>query len=361
MSRLWIAFFGLLLFTPDLLAQHSSIYGISGHYGWIIPHSSELKAISQSSPIGIQLDWSRIKTSDKAWESCNCYGQVGLSFNYFNYQNRQQLGSSYNLTYFAEPYLSYRNRVFFSLRAGAGITYLTQVHDPIDNPQNTFYSAPVSFLLVLGPNANYRLSDHVTLTAGLHYNHISNGGMKQPNKGMNFPTWTTGIKYHPQPIKLEAREKKNDQKGKLGGYIRAFGTLPEVDTDTLSGTDNSRALLLGISGGALYHFTHTNALNIGIEIVRDGSNAQSTTTNDVPIDPYIIGLMLGHNFVFGRLTFNQQLGWYVLRDELAGNRDFYQRYEILYRLGERWQVGTSLLAHGHVADNLDLRLGYLIY
>ncbi|MEM8894049.1 MAG: acyloxyacyl hydrolase [Bacteroidota bacterium] len=345
----------------SIYGQSYSVYGASGHYGWIIPHSTELQDISSTAPIGIQLDWSSIKTSDKAWESCNCYGQVGVAFNYFNYQNPNQLGSSYNLTYFAEPYLSYRNRLFFSLRAAAGITYLNQVHDPIDNPENTFYSAPISFLLVLGLNLNYRLLDQVTLTGGLHYNHISNGGMKQPNKGMNFPTMTLGIKYHPEAIQLEVREKRNDQKGKLSGYLRFFTSFPEVDTDTTTNTDNSREILLGLGGGALYHFTHTNAVNIGVELIRDGSFAKSAEITGDPYDAYLVGLLVGHNFVFGRLTFNQQLGWYAYRNYPPLDRNFYQRYEILYRIGEKWQLGTSLIAHGHVAENLDFRLGYLLF
>ncbi len=362
MLRFIILILGLTAgMANQLSAQRHPVYGLSGHYGWIIPHSSDLQTLSQSSPIGLQLDWSSIKTGQKAWDSCNCYSQVGVAFNYNNYQNQDQLGSSYNLTYFAEPYLTYRKRLFYSLRAGAGVSYLDQVHDPIDNPENTFYSSPVSFLLVLGLNANYRLTEKVTLTTGLHYNHISNGGMKQPNKGMNFPTVTLGVKYLPQPVELEVRPKKNDQKNELGGYIRLFGTLPEIDTDTLSNTDNTRALLLGIAGGVLYHFTHTNALNLGMEFIRDGSKSGVPIANDIPSDPYAIGLLLGHNFVFGKLTFNQQLGWYIHQSSPSGDRRFYQRYEILYRLGERWQVGTSLIAHGHVADNLDLRLGYLIH
>ncbi|MEQ9300337.1 MAG: acyloxyacyl hydrolase [Cyclobacteriaceae bacterium] len=344
-----------------LSAQRHPVYGLSGHYGWIIPHSSELQAISQSAPIGLQLDWSRVKTSERAWDSCNCYSQTGLAFNYFNYQNPDQLGSSYNLTYFAEPYLSYRKRLFFSLRAGAGITYLNRVHDPIDNPENTFYSSPVSFLLVIGPNANYRLTEKVTLMGGLHYNHISNGGMKQPNKGMNFPTMTVGVKYLPKPLDLQVREKRNDQKGQLGGYVRFFSTLPEVDLDTTSNVDNSREVLLGLSVGVLYHITHTNAFNVGVEVIRDGSYARTAEITGSAYDPYLVGLLVGHNFVFGKLTFNQQIGWYAYRNYPPMDRQFYQRYEILYRLGEQWQIGTSLIAHGHVAENLDLRLGYLIH
>jgi hypothetical protein len=35
---------------------------------------------------------------------------------------------------------------------------------------------------------------------GLRYNHISNGGIKKPNKGMNFPMVTIGLnRYLSQP------------------------------------------------------------------------------------------------------------------------------------------------------------------
>ncbi len=351
----------IILTSISALAQEMPVnpvlYGIRTHYGFIIPHSSELQDISQSNPWGVQIEWSKLMTRKRSWDNCNCYAQTGLSFNYFNYGNPDQLGNSYNLIYFAEPLLSYKKRVFYSLRAGAGVTFLDQVYDEESNPENTFYSAPLSFLLLLNFNINYRISPHYTASVTAHYNHISNGGMRQPNKGMNFPTFGLGLTYSPEPITLEERARQNQRRGTLQGYARLFGTLPGVDAT--EEFPEERKLLLGLSGGGLWYFSNFNALNLGVELVRDGSFKEKAERAGEDYDHHIIGLMLGHNFVFGRFTFNQQIGYYAYRPFPSTSKDFYQRYELLYLIGKRYQIGTSLKAHGHVAENLDVRLGIL--
>lgn len=296
-------------------------------------------------------------TSKKAWNNCNCYAQSGLSFNYFNYANQNQLGSSYNLIYFAEPYLSFRQRLFYSFRAGAGITLLDQVYDEVENPDNTFYSSPLSFLILLNLNINYRLNDQYTVSFSGNYNHISNGGMKQPNKGMNFPTFGLGLVYSPKPYELTGFERTYEKKGDWQGYARMFGTLPNVNAT--EEFPDARKLLLGISGGALWYFSNFSALNMGIEAVRDESYKERAERANDDFDFHSIGLVIGNNFVFGKFTFNQQMGYYLYRPYPTENASFFQRYELLYLVGKRYQIGTSLKAHGHVAENLDLRFGVL--
>lgn len=352
----------LLFISPDGRSQENAagnpdVFGIRNHYGFIIPHASDLKEISQTRPWGIQLEWSKLMLSEKSWNNCNCYAQTGFSFNYFNYGNPEQLGNSYNLIYFAEPYLSYKRSLFYSFRTGLGLTYLDQVYDETSNPENTFYSQPLSFLLLLNLNANYRLDDNFIVSVTANFNHISNGGMNKPNRGMNFPTFGLGLSYIPKPQPLPDRPKTGTKKGNSDGYLRLFGTLPTVGSG--GALDNERKLLLGISGGVLYHLTHLNALNVGVELVRDGSLKAKAENLGEDYDHHLAALMLGHNLVFGRFTFNQQLGYYLYKPFPSTDKDFYQRYELLYRINDRLQMGTSLKSHGHVAENWDIRLGIL--
>ncbi|MEM9858875.1 MAG: acyloxyacyl hydrolase [Bacteroidota bacterium] len=345
------------LFAQEEDHINPTLLGLRANYGFIIPHSSELRDISESSPWGIQLDWSKLMTSRKSWDNCNCYAQTGLSFYYFNYSNPEQLGNSYNLVYFAEPYLNFKRRLFYSFRAGGGISVLDQVYDETENPENTFYSSTLSFIILLNFNINYRITDKYTLSVTGSYNHISNGGMKQPNRGINFPTVGLGLTYSPRTFTLEGFETATNKKGDWQGYARLFGTLPNV-----SATEefpDSRKLLLGISGGALWYFSNFNAFNIGIEAVRDESYKERAERANDDFDFHSVGLVLGNNFIFGKFTLNQQMGYYLYRPFPTDNPDFFQRYELLYQIGKRYQVGTSLKAHGHVAENLDIRFGIL--
>ena len=183
----------LLTFQLTFGQINPNFYGLKAHYGFIISHSEEVKPISQTNPYGIQLEYSRLKTSDKAWKSCYCYGRTGLSLAYFNYANPRVLGSSYNLLYFVEPYFTYKGPLKFSLRGSIGATYLNKKFDATTNPENLLFSSHFSFYLALSLSLNYHLNEKYAINLSANYNHISNGGQKQPNKGMNFPTVSIGV------------------------------------------------------------------------------------------------------------------------------------------------------------------------
>ena len=120
-------------------------------------------------------------------------GSAGIQAGYLNFQNPDVLGSAFELTFFAEPIITHRRNFMFSIRGGTGISYHTKYYDKLENPSNLFFSTRFAFPLFIGARFKYRIADHTYITLSGCYNHISNGGFKQPNKGMNFPTtgpWT---------------------------------------------------------------------------------------------------------------------------------------------------------------------------
>lgn len=356
LKHLYIVVF--LIVPKSILAQEnesSSILGFKTHSSFIIPHSEDLKAISGSYPLGIQIEWSKLNLSQTAWEQCNCYSKVGLSFSYFNYRNPEILGNSYNLILFSEPYLSFSNRFYFTFRTGIGLTYLNQVYDEETNPQNTFYSSPISFIVLLNLAANYRINQQWSVNLTAHYNHISNGGISHPNKGMNFPGIGLGIDYALQPVSFKPRQKIEMEKGKVMGYGRLFATRKTVKaSDSFS---EQTKLMFGLAGGAMFRITNFSALSGGLELFRDNTLSVEAERRNINKSPYVVGAGIGHHFIFGKFNFNQQMIYYLYKPfEFTGKR-FYQRYELAYKLNNYLLVGVSLKAHGHVAENFDLRLG----
>lgn len=334
--------------------QASTIIGFKSQTGFIIPHSSDLREIADTYPLGFQVEWSKLNLSQRAWEQCNCYSKVGLSFAYFNYQNPLQLGNSYNLILFAEPFLTFKRDFFISFRPAAGITYLDQVFDEETNPSNTFYSSPVSFIVLLNLALNYKLTEnwHLNLTA--HYNHISNGGIKQPNKGMNFPGIGLGVDYIINPLALVEREKVSIEKGRILGYGRVFATR-KTKAATEDAPEKSK-LLFGIAGGAKTRIANFNAVSAGLELIRDNTLSGVKSGGNTKA-PYVLGAGIGHHFIFGRFNFNQQMIYYLYKPFDFTDKKFYQRYELAYQINSYLLAGVSLKAHGHVAENFDLRIG----
>lgn len=348
--------FGNVLAQAEEKSKSTYIVGLNGQYGFIIPHSNELKEISKSNPWGFSADISKLFYTDKSWTNCNCYSKVGLETVFYDYNNPAQLGHSYNLNLFAEPYLGYKNKLHTTLRAGMGITYLDQVYDELTNPENLFYSSPISFILFLRLKLNYTINPNYIVYFSGNYNHISNGAIKQPNKGMNFPTIGLGLEYTMNPVKLTDKgiETAIDKKH-LSKYLRLFWNIRTVP-ETFEYPEKYE-LMIGLEGGIMKRLSRINGLMAGLEFSYDGLFKEEIKRNNLAYTPFLFSLHSGHYFIFGKFTFTQQFAWYAYKSYPFNTHDFFQRYGIYWQFGKLINCGFSLKSHGHVAEYMDVRMG----
>jgi hypothetical protein len=360
-----LASIGLLVLLPiigiaqtDMETKKSPVYlGGKLHYGFIIPHYGELKEISQQNIWGFQVSASKLFINRKAWSSCNCYSRMGLAFSYFDYRNPEILGHSYNLIYFYEPYLNFKSRFRMSLRGEIGLSYLDKTYDEQTNPKNLYYSTAISGILALSLNFNYLIKDQFQLNLGMNYNHISNGGLKMPNKGMNFPTISLGLDYIINPADLKPQEKRPGLKSKpFHYYNRIFWSMRSVDADE----DNEKAVkpMIGLEGGAIRGISNINGLLLGVELSYDGSYREISNRMAEDFSPVVFSIHAGHVFALGRFSFTQQMAYYVFHQLPSADNSFFQRYGMFYNVGKIVSLGFSLKAHGHVAEHMDIRVGF---
>ncbi len=341
----------------DSVKDQSPVYvGTKVHYGFIIPHTEGLKEISESNICGLQVDVSKLNTSFKSWSNCNCYSRLGFSFNFYDYRNPDVLGHSYNLAFFFEPYFNFKSRSRFSMRFGMGLSYLDNVYDESTNTENLFFGSKISGILLMNASYNYLIKERYQLNFSLNYNHISNAGLKMPNKGMNFPTASIGLDYIIKPVKLEAQEKVSGiRKKSLLGYGRIFWSIRSVDADSIYGDKDK--LMIGLEGGIIKGLSNINGILAGMEFSYDGSFKEITERLEEDYSPFVISLHVGNAFVIGRITFTQQMAFYLYKPFPSTSKSYFQRYGIYYRIGKMTSIGFSLKAHGHVAEHMDMRIG----
>ncbi len=192
--------------NSDKLLNPISI-AIRGHYGFIIPHSKAVAEIANSNPWGIEADLSWQLMRERIWKYCYCYPRTGFSLNYFNFSFPEVLGHSVALYPYIEPYIRPQKKLSISFRFGMGPAWVTRIYDAETNPDNFFFSNHLSFIAMVNAAVNYRLSSRLTTRAAFNYNHISNGGIKQPNTGMNFPTLNAGFDYSLSEVCFPSRAK----------------------------------------------------------------------------------------------------------------------------------------------------------
>ncbi len=150
----------------------------------------------------MELTYSRVGTSRKAWEACNCFAKTGVYANYYQLGNPTVLGQTAGAGIFFEPLIGYRHRLYGSVRTSLGISYLSKYFNAETNPTNQFVSLPVSTMIAARAALHYRLTPNWQSFLSVQFGHISNGGTKQPNNGLNLPTIGIGVIYSPSPDKL---------------------------------------------------------------------------------------------------------------------------------------------------------------
>jgi hypothetical protein len=351
MIRVGLCSLVFFLMAFDGIGQSQNHYlSARAHLGFVIVHSRDVRSVKDSYPRGLELDIGIHKTSDRVWESCNCYPKSGIALGFWDFDNAAVLGYGVTAMYYLQPVFRADRRFSFSVRGGMGLSYKSKPHDPVSNPDNQSYSTHFAFPLQLGVAFNYDLNEQWQLDFNAVYNHISNGGLKQPNKGINWPTVALGVTRYFEPMKFPVREKTD---WRLGDSPRnrfdliSFFTYHEP-------VDGYYLLSGGLEVKAARRVGRLSNLTLGAEWMYDTYRTKLEDTND---DGNMLGMALGHEFILGRFLFAQQFGVYFFKPETRPE-DVYQRYSLVYRFNETWAFGFALKAHGHVADFADLRLAY---
>jgi hypothetical protein len=213
----------------------------------------------------------------------------------------------------------------------------------------------LSFILGLGLNFSWRLNQNWKFVSSAQFNHISNGGLKDPNEGLNFPGVTVGVKYvlNPKPLQLRPKIRFTDKTTSL--VIHGFGNIrtawaysywPEENRVVIGanvGVIKRLGRILGIGAGGEYYYDGINE----VYQQRSGEKIQ-TTVGSVSIQNYLF---------FGKLLFGQQFAWYVTPNTGFQNKTF-QRYILEYEVKRNWYAGVTLKAHGARSDYFAFSTGY---
>lgn len=337
-------------------AQHIFSIGVGVQHGFIFAHSRAVQNTKGANPTGIELILGWQRNDSETWDLCNCFPKKGLLLAYYDYDVKI-LGKSFNAAYFLEPFYKVSNRSFFSFKGLAGLAYLTNPFDSVKNPTNQSYSSAIGIYLFVGLGMSFLLNENWWVDGSINYQHISNGGLRQPNKGINWPTAGVSITYqkNPRPYYKAPRNKEKFWKDyPVRWDLGVFGIAKRGTTEE---GYNRRMPLIGGGLQAGKQVGRINMLTLGAEVYDDKSLRMRIKRDSIKASAVRSGLMIGHEFLLGKFTFSQRLGIYVF-DQTPYYDRVYHRWGIHYFMNKNLGIGFQLKAHRHVADFVDFRLTY---
>jgi len=280
--------------------------------------------------------------------------RTGFSLNYFNFNFPEVLGQSLALYPYIEPYILPHKRLNLSFRFGIGPAIVTKIYDAETNPDNFFFSDHLSFVAMLNAAVNFRVNNRMTTRLAFNYNHISNGGLKEPNVGMNFPTINAGFDYSFTEATFPRRDKDTmrvlyTDKCWFDAYL--LGTAKNAE----KGEDHMYPV---IGAGLYYNYLVARilALNAGTEWISDFSEKERirrlyiNNPEDAP-DHNRAAVLVGLDLLFGRFSFVHQWGFYYYEPYPARNRA-YQRYGLNLRFTEKLYMGVNSVPSAIIWDRI---------
>lgn len=233
----------------------------------------------------------------------------------------------------------------FSLLSGLGVSYLNKVYNEVSNPDNVFFSTPISFLIFLTPKMEYSLTPYWGLNFSISYNHISNGGQSQPNKGINYPMGGLGLVRYFQNNSYPNYEKDKISKNWIYYLESGFSTREGKD---------GREPNIAVVFGTIKPLSSLNGLGGGLELNKDFS----LEVKENRMEALMPAPFIAHHFLFGKIDFSQRMALYTHKPYGYNNYNFYQRYVLGYKVLNQMTLGIGLKAHGHIAEHMDFRIGW---
>lgn len=326
----------------------------SMHYGTTLAHNSKIAAIKSKSPLALQFDFYTQKVNQKNFDICSCYPQSGFAISINDYGNTDVLGQGIHLNYYVEPQFKVSNNNYFLFRATAGIAYMNKPYHITDNPYNFAYSLPLSGFVSLGPGWKYFINDRTSLFLIVPFNHVSNGGVKDPNLGLNFPSVQLGISQQKIEIARNFKKSENIQLNKSNRfYLSSF-----FSSRTVQNGEKKRFLIYGIEASYVRKVTQLLSSNSSIEIYQDDALQEKyRRLNGSNIRRYRAAAMTGVQFDLGKIELYHRVGLYLYDPGLYDGLIFH-RHGIQYLFSNKISAGVEVKAHKEVANFLDFRIKY---
>ncbi len=175
-------------------------YGIGANVlaGKILKHNYIFPPVPNASG-GIDISILKNTDGSKEWQQRRNYPQIGLGLTYVNYGNNAIYGQCFG----AYPVIPIKiisgKKVEWTAKVGIGVGYMTRRYErfPTWDTINNLIGSHMNNFSIAAMDVRYNVNNNLSLQLGFTFIHVSNGGMRMPNLGLNLATGHIGIRYFP--------------------------------------------------------------------------------------------------------------------------------------------------------------------
>jgi hypothetical protein len=345
------------LFTSNMLVEAKF------SYGFLYAHHVELAIFNSHFP-AVELNIQQETYGKHKWERAYAYPLIGLSFWYSGLGNSKYLGSAYAIYPFINFPLFRHENFMLNFRFGLGLGYLTKKFDRLTNYKDLAIGSHFNAAVNLTFEARYRINHRLILSGGFGLQHFSNGSLKLPNYGINYPLVNVGIAYR------LARENTfiNDRFiAPTDPFEAVVRHLMEFHVGFAIGSKNMQAivkqnfLVYHLYENTFFPVSRKSKVGFGLDLSYDASHVVTLESRGVEVDNKLKILRPGINAAYllglSKLSFIFNMGCYLGGQEKT-NGPLYEKISFQYGVTDNFFLSVMLKVHFGRADYIGWGLGY---
>jgi hypothetical protein len=327
---------------------------VQQYYGSLVAIVPKTTYIRDSYSSFTEINFSRQTDGSKDWHRHNNYPQTGISFFYGNPGSKKYAGKSISLFPFVNFSFIRKKNFKSSFRAGTGISWIEKPYDVNSNHKNTLIGSHLNNIIHLMQQNEIRLNNSLSVNAGFAFIHISNGGVKLPNFGLNIPTLSAGLRYtFNEKISKDSSEITIDKRPK----IRLLASLGAKQTPWAG----SPRYVVGFVGTEIVKpVSGADDIGGGLDVFYDPSLTKDPSgyikTSD-KTENLQVGVHAFYARKIGRLSIPLQVGVYIINPSKRSG--IYQNVGLRYKLSKHLSAFYYLKTHAGKADYIHGGVGYL--
>jgi hypothetical protein len=340
-------------FAQKSLSRNSSI-GIQSYFGSFLVTKPKAAYMRDSYASFVEIYFQKQTTGSQGWEVSHNYPQWGIGFISGNTGSRQYAGNMYALFgYINTPLVKSKNYTG-SLRIGGGPGIIEKPYNIYTNPKNTLIGSKLNAFINLALQNEIKINSRISFNAGLAFTHLSNGGSKLPNLGLNTPCLTAGLRYAFDNPDITVRPKEKNYLSKQVYKISLSTGIKQIEW--VGGPYNIIAVL---QPEIQKRFSANNAYGGGLVLFINpeaGGNKKQIISNS-PETPVLQSGIFGlYEHFFGRISIPLQFGIYV--HNKRNNSLLYQQFGLRVNINKRLNSELHLKTHLGKADLIHAGIGY---
>jgi hypothetical protein len=341
------------------------------HIGRIIKHTKKIDIASNFIIPGAEIGIQRNTNGIKAWQQHWRKPSIGASFIFFQ-PGVKTHGSAIGLISHMSLPTSRNIERGLAVRLGAGIGWVTKPYHFRDNPNQNAIGTHLNSVIQVRLGWRQR-TPRLHYQFGLAFTHFSNGGISQPNFGINMPSGYFVAYKAVGHKKVEPTQQKSTIERDRN--IKRWGLLVQgyySKIEHLIILDGPKYPVYGFSPTVLYRINSYQRLMLGVDFERNEAVYQwfihasgGADQAKIRLGSTRFGAFLGDEFLFGRFALSAQLSTYI-----GQKRNAWTLGRIYNKLGFRYflptikpayitpSIGIQMKAHKSIAEYFALSVAF---